>query len=299
MPTCDFIVAEAGLCNKLRSLLSYRKVAMQRGRHLIVLWRRGPFCDAAFDQLFELLDGVTFVSAVSELEQPHRDALAAAGGEAAALVYDSHPTIKYTEAEAHMYASLTPLPAIRAAVACWLAACGGPFVAVHMRRTDHVAMFGDRTPDAAFFAFLDRHEHLSIFLATDNAETQATVLYRYGHRVRLLAPIGTPPRLSGQAAPDSAEADRHTSVERAVADLFICVEADAFMGSYMSSFSDAIALLRRARRKDVSTDEHVVRSLGGKHYDPEEHSVELPEIRPIGRENGRRVRLEESTSRHL
>jgi hypothetical protein len=146
---------------------------MQRGRHLIVLWRRGPFCDARFDQLFELSDSVTFVSAVSEPEQPHSDALAAAGGEAAACVCDSHPTIKYTEAEAHMHSSLTPLPAIWAAVACWLAACGGPFVAVLVRRTDHVAMYGIRTPGAAFFAFLDRHAHLPIFLATDNAEVQA------------------------------------------------------------------------------------------------------------------------------
>lgn len=278
MPTSDFIVAEAGLCNKLRSLLSYREVAMQCGRHLIVLWRRGPFCDARFDQLFELLGGVTFIGDMSELEQPHREALAAAGGEAAARVYDSHPTIKYTDGEAHMYASLAPLPAIRAAVSCWVSACGGPFVAVHMRRTDHLQMFGDRTPDAAFFAFLDRHAHLPIFLATDNAETQVDVLRRYGPRVRVLAPIDPLPCSGEEDPPDTSGPERHTTVERAVTDLFICVEAHAFMGSYLSSFSDAIALLRRARGRDVSRDAHVVRSLGGKHYDPEVHSVELPEI---------------------
>jgi hypothetical protein len=278
MPTSDFIIAEAGLCNKLRALLSYREMAMRRGRHLVVLWRQGPFCDALFNQLFEPLGGVTFIDAVSELEQPHREALAAAGGEAAAHVYDSHPSIKYTEAETCMYSSLAPLPAIRAAVSSCVAACGGRFVAVHMRRTDHVQMFGDRTPDASFFAFLDRHAHLPILLATDNAETQELMARRYGHRVRALGPIEPLPQLGGQAAPDSAGTERHTTLERAVADLFICVEAEAFMGTYMSSFSDAIALLRRAGGRDVSKDEHVVRSLGGKHYDPDEYSVELPEI---------------------
>jgi hypothetical protein len=47
----------------MRSVLWYREVDMQRGRQII-----SPFCDARFDRLFELLDGVTCVSAVSELE---------------------------------------------------------------------------------------------------------------------------------------------------------------------------------------------------------------------------------------
>jgi len=276
LPTHDFIIAEAGLCNKLRSVLSYRHVALAHGRHLIVLWRRGAACDARFADCFEPLSGVTFLHDIAELSHPQRSALALAGGEAAASTYDSHPAVKYTDAESLMYSSLTPQSAIRDAVASAAAAFGGPFVAAHMRRTDHVAMFGDWTPDAAFCAFLDRHASLPIFLSTDNAATQDSMLRRYPTRLHGLAPVSSPPAsgAGGGCCPSSER--RHTSVERAVVDLFTCVEAERFMGTFMSSFSDAILLLRRANGRDVSGDEHVVRSLGGKHYDPEVHSVELP-----------------------
>ena len=267
---CDFVCAEAGLCNKLRSVLSYRQVALERGRRLLVLWRLGVACEARFDELFEPLAGVAFVHDVAEMAQPQREALVSAGGASAASVFDSHPAIKYTEAESHMYSALEPLPPLRAAVRENLTACGGAFVAVHMRRTDHAAMFGDRTLDDAFFAFLDAHP-LPIFLATDNRDTQLAVARRYPGRLRALAPVGPAP--AGEAA---ASEVRHTSVARAVVDLFTCVEAAHFMGTRMSSFSDAIALLRREGGRDVSADDHVVRSLGGKHYDPEIHSVELP-----------------------
>mmetsp|Transcript_27742 Transcript_27742/g.84676 ORF Transcript_27742/g.84676 Transcript_27742/m.84676 type:complete len:286 (+) Transcript_27742:161-1018(+) len=277
----DFICAEAGLCNKLRSVLSYRLVAQQRGRRLVVLWRRGPFCDAEFSDLFEPLSGVTFISDAADLAQTSQSALEREGGPSAASVYDSHPQIKYTDAETEMYRALVPLPSLREAVVGVVGSFNGPFVAVHMRRTDHSMMFGDRTPDSAFCTFLDRHTPLPIFLATDNADTQRALLRRYPDRIRVVAPIQPSP-LSDPVGEEfeaadvcSAGASRHTSIQYAVVDLFTCVEATHFMGTYLSSFSDTIYLIRRMRGFDTSNDEHIVRSLGGKHYDPEVHSLEL------------------------
>jgi len=280
----DFICAEAGLCNKLRSVLSYREAAVQRGRRLVVLWRLGAACDSPFEDLFEPLPGVVMLHGLGELPPAHREALAAGGGAAKASVYDSHPSIKYTETEATMYAALSPLPPVRAAAAANVAACGGAFVAVHMRRTDHTAMFGDRTPDEAFFTFLEERAPLPIFCATDNALTLREVGRRFPLRLRGAVPIPEP--AGGEAEREAEGEARHTSVERAAVDLLTCVEATAFMGTYMSSFSDAIALLRRARGLDTSDDRHVVRSLGGKHYDPDVHSVALPPLGPPAGEPG-------------
>ena len=49
---------------------------------------------------------------------------------------------------------------------------------------------------------------------------------------------------------------RHTPLADAVVDLFTCVAARAFKGSYYSSFSDAIAGLRAARGTAAAHDEH-------------------------------------------
>ena len=56
---CWIVVAEAGLCNKLRVLLSYREVAQDAGHHLLVVWQQGNFCAEHYDDLFEPIDGMT------------------------------------------------------------------------------------------------------------------------------------------------------------------------------------------------------------------------------------------------
>ena len=108
-------------------------------------------------------------------------------------------------------------------------------------------LFGERSPcrDVDYYAFCDRHDPLPIFLATDNAATQAAFAARYGARLR--APTPMRPRRSKRHAPGAdASGARHTSVADAVADLEACV-AKVFKGTELSSFSDAVAHLRRAR----------------------------------------------------
>ena len=116
-----------------------------------------------------------------------------------------------------------------------------------MRRTDHAELFGERSPcrDADFYAFCDRHDPLPIFLATDNAATQAAFAARYGARLRADADAAA--ALEAARAGADAAGARHTSVADAVADLEACVAAKVFKGTELSSFSDAVAHLRRAR----------------------------------------------------
>ena len=113
------------------------------------------------------------------------------------------------------------------------------FVAIHVRRTDHIGhavankLF---TTDADFFAFLDKQSPAAnIYLATDNQGTQKIFKSRYGERLKAMKWII--PRL----------ALRQTDLEDAIVDIFTCANAPEFLGSGYSSFSDLINDLRDTR----------------------------------------------------
>ena len=52
-----------GLCNRLRSMLSFLVVARREGRPLLVVWPSNAACPGTFDQVFEPLAGMTVVEA--------------------------------------------------------------------------------------------------------------------------------------------------------------------------------------------------------------------------------------------
>ena len=263
------VVAEAGLGNKLRVVLSYLDVARRRGQKLVVFWRLSPECDATFEELYFPLDGVRFLHAL-----PPNLPIAPRGA------YDTHPDLQFTERESAMYAQLRPRPSIAARVAARLKAfVGAEYCAIHVRRTDHAELFGERSPcrDVDFYAFCDRHDPLPIFIATDNAATQAAFAARYGARLRALTPM-RPRRSKRHAMGADAPGARHTSVADAVADLEACVAAKIFKGTELSSFSDAVAHLRRARGVAHKNDDHRIRKLGGKFPDDTDYSVPFRDV---------------------
>eukprot|EP00316_Scyphosphaera_apsteinii_P023721 CAMPEP_0119320860 /NCGR_PEP_ID=MMETSP1333-20130426/53762_1 /TAXON_ID=418940 /ORGANISM="Scyphosphaera apsteinii, Strain RCC1455" /LENGTH=328 /DNA_ID=CAMNT_0007327681 /DNA_START=8 /DNA_END=990 /DNA_ORIENTATION=+ len=290
------VVAEAGLCNKLRVVLSYREAAHERMQGLIVLWTLGPFCDTRFDELFNALPDVTFVHDLHALSDTYPEQHAVLTNRPSLLcnAYDSHPQIKYTPTETSMYLALRPVPSIEAAIANRLQQCGNAFVAVHVRRTDHAVLYGRNVSDAEFFSFLDKHSDCAIYLATDNARTQKIYTERYAERIKALVPI--PPHANNEHESDAIARKegakhvenfvpekqcsdaRHTAVRDAVVDLYVCAEARHFKGTFLSSFSDTILQLRRARGRFNSADEHSVRSLhslAGAFYDDKDYSIDL------------------------
>lgn len=250
--------AGSGLCNKLRVLLSYRQVALAQQRRLVVLWGLGPQCDVPFHDLFEPIEYVHClpwreeftthtVAGVSErrltgghlaagfegasglsseVEEALIRALDAQRG-ALPWIFDCHVSVVGTPAETSMYSLLRPTAAIREAVAARVQACGEGYAAAHVRRTDHVALFGDlgQSSDEDFYAFFERHGTRPCFLATDNAATQQAYAQRLG-TARLRAPSPIPPKGSLEASQL-----RHTSVELAVVDLWTCVHAAVFKGT--------------------------------------------------------------------
>lgn len=259
--------AEAGLCNKLRCILSYREVAHDEGRHLYVLWTGGGACPASWDELFEPLEGVTIFhdesTALAEALYKMEQHIGAVPSE-----FGTHPAIAGTAREASMYLQLRPRPAILRAIAETILRCRGPegdgaFVATHIRRTDFAMLFGLSVADHDFERFVNRHcaEPASggassgvharrAYIATDNAVTQQHF------RSQFPAAFCCHCEIRPHAPPaNSGDASRHTPVSDAVVDLFACAAASVFKGTLGSSFSDTIWLLRRARGVAHDLDE--------------------------------------------
>ena len=298
-----FVRAKGGLCNKLRVVLSYREAeVVDGGKHLVVVWVINDECPARFDELFEPLDDVTFLcSDDPQLDEKLR-ALGSPEGVSMKRDMRTHPAIAALESasstgsrdqwmarrEALMFLLLKPKPAIAERIAQCIARCGGKgaYAAVHVRRTDHVTLWGISTPDAEFFKFLDGKRSSGeerIYVATDNAGTQQLFSERFGADVTVTLAAIDP----------TATALRHTTVADAVVDLFVCADARAFKGTRGSSFSDAIWLLRRAGATAGGSDElHTARQLRRRRW-REQRAAALGAAKSIGSVGATSVNNEE------
>ena len=240
------VSADGGLCNKLRVVLSYRRVARARGRTLEVLWVQSDHCPGRFDELFEPVAGVAFAHDAVELSAACQAAFWQRSLPVSMLgaCFACHPSVRGTDAEVEMWRELRPLPAIAQAVAAKLALLtegGKEFVAVHIRRTDMDAHLGPNriTHDTEYARFIGAHLGANVYIATDNATTQRKFLQQCGARAVAHTPI----------SPD-VRARRHTPLNEAVADIFVCAAAAVFKGCCGSSFSDTIDQLRRLAERD-------------------------------------------------
>ena len=299
-PQVTFVRAKGGLCNKLRVVLSYREAAVVDGGHqLVVVWVVNDECPARYCDLFEPLDGVLFLDSDDPQLEEKLIALGSPHGSTMKRDMRTHPAIAALEnenekwlsdREAAMFLSLVPIASIQAEIAAMVRQCGDGFAAVHVRRTDHVALWGISTPDDEFYTFVDKalqykskgsHGGACVFVATDNAETQSLYAQRYGtSRVHALHPIEMSPT-----------ALRHTSVRDAVIDLYVCASSRVFKGTRGSSFSDAIWLIRKARGVAHQNDElHTNRQLRRRRW-RQQKAAKLGEARAVaGEAERRRVR---------
>ena len=107
---------------------------------------------------------------------------------------------------------------------------------MQVRRTDHVSLAKQHTrytTDEAVHAFLDSHSTKDVYVASDNADTYHALRDRYPLRI----PLPYHPVVTNAAL-------RHTDVQDAVVDLYVCAAASEFFGSRWSSFADTIRQLR-------------------------------------------------------
>lgn len=112
-----------GLCNRLRTLLSFLIVARREGRPLVAAWPANDACPGRYYDVFEPLDGLivcdTPPSGLAMKMPPHG--------------HDFHPEVKGTGDEWIGYEELTPAPAVRKAIAAAVRLCAPGYVSMHVR----------------------------------------------------------------------------------------------------------------------------------------------------------------------
>jgi len=213
--------AVGGLCNRLRAILSYRAVY----RVLDVLWLRDEYVSfAGWSDVFMPLPGVRFLDHgpfTAEDYAPHR-----------------RSTVGWEDG----YRDLRPTPELAVTVDAHISVMRidrPRYVAAHIRRTDHVPNFPEPLPPLEGYAAWARSFDAPLWLATDNEATRG--------RMRELVKCNTGPWIGGREEQGLTDHHRNGRLHEAVIDLFMCVYADAFLGTPGSSFTDTIHVMRRLR----------------------------------------------------
>lgn len=225
------LIPIGGLGNRIRAILSARAVWGE----VEVLWASSDaVSQASFTDVFCPLNGVHFLHAgnghAHELTQeqcPHD-------------VMTSNPIDAAPADWTLGYAEIRPLRPLAEMIDKLVASIGGPYVAVHARRCDHAEhapAFGHFTSNSELDAWigLDAPPGLPLYLATDCPDTHAWFTQRW-QRGRVHS-ARVPERVHGYERRPGTLAD-------AAVDMFMCARAAAFKGSWISSYSEAIGLIR-------------------------------------------------------
>jgi hypothetical protein len=214
-----------GLCDRLRVVFSYLGKTRQDEGRLEVCWIVNDHCNGHFLDLFKPLRNVKFTDDPDNVD------------------FDGwKPCPGFDPVDKFIYQELSLLDDIRSSID-ELRSRMGEYIAVHVRRTDkcypenRINKNVTLTTEDEFFAFIDRKPDVSVFLATDNRETQDEFKERYGDdRIFCSSDIDANPQEL-----------RHTGLDLATVDLFTCIEAKAFLGTRLSGFSDFIDQTRNYR----------------------------------------------------
>jgi hypothetical protein len=210
-----------GLCNRLRVIVSFLCAARKGGGKLFAYWKPDSRCPAECKDLFQPLP--------SDCEV--HNGFGPAGTH---ITCHRHPDISVAECAALVDTVLRPTPSLQQRISRVLGELGPGFTAVHIRRTDHNSSYWE---DGAFLKFAQEAPG-KVFVAADNPGSLETLKQGLGDRVVHAATF----RMTGQ---------RLTSVEDAVVDLWVARHAARFKGTYYSSFSDWIEMLRVGEPGDL------------------------------------------------
>jgi hypothetical protein len=207
-----------GLCNRLRVIISYYEKCIVNKEKLYIVWCRDHNCNGKYTDFFQVLPNCEF------------------------LPEDYDKNIDYHGCSAFFrvtdYRRLKLLPSMIETVVAKRNLLENNYMAIHVRRTDHIEAAkrrGRYTTDEDFVQFIENHKNdvKYLYVATDNIETYTMfqkkypdlIIFPYHEKVK--------------------ESKRYTSLHDAVLDLYVCVFSKYFHFSGQSSFSDVIVQIRK------------------------------------------------------
>ncbi len=213
--------AQGGLNNRLRVILSYLYKANQEQKKLHIYWFIEKYCDDNFENLFEPINNVT----ISYIKNNSEYDFETWNEDNKKYIKDGY------------YSLLKPIPYILDKINIIKNKLGNNYIACHIRRTDaltHKWYKKEIIDDEKFIEFINQYPtNLKIYIATDCRITQQKFIDLYGNRMVY----------------DKIEDNdnlRQTSIQDAVKDMYVCVDASYFKRS-VGSFSDTIVYLRDLR----------------------------------------------------
>lgn len=241
----------AGLCNRLKCLVSSQRIAQRTGRHLQLHWPANDRCGATFGDLFDtsfdevsalpdapIVDRYGFIeersNAPTLILHTWRFALTqeewTSGESTLDFQYGEELAQRSIARDIHrLLCGLRPIPEIAERVATVVATeFSSDVIGVHVRRGDHALAIA-ASPDAAFERLL-RHQvavrpRSRIFIASDCASVRERLARQFGDRVFYIK---------------DATSDRGlaSSIQTALVELLLLAKCHQLLGSQSSTFTE-------------------------------------------------------------
>jgi len=215
-----------GLCNKLRVTLSYYQFAKKENKKLIVIWDITSACNGFFLDYFEPIENISFMKNNYNNYKIFYNGFS---------INQDYPF--------YIIPELKLLPFMIDEVQKKLQILENNYIAVHVRRTDHINDAKSNnlfTTDEEFYDFIDKNineninenNELNLYVATDNKNTYNIFKNKYKNKLKI------------DYHNELFNSLRHTSLKDSIIDLYMCAYSKNFKGSGWSSFTDTINQIR-------------------------------------------------------
>lgn len=228
------IIPCAGLCNRLRFLMSYYTWAKNENKKIIVIWFVKDDCNGYFTDHFHIdNNNVEIIENRNNISKK--------------IVYNNeiinindvfYPLYKgffwhplYSPYSTSIYDDLKLNLSIYEKIQAKVKMLH-PYISVHIRRTDHIKLAEKNnqfTEDDEFIKFINKYDKYNLYLATDNLETQQKFYDLFNEKIKFITLIDK-----------NNNNLRKTSLYDAIFDMYMCINSYKFMGSGFSSFTEYI-----------------------------------------------------------
>lgn len=270
-PDPGYIIAESdgGLSNRLRVMASYMHIAEAKfeGAHLVFVWDKNEACPGHFLSIFEPIPNLVFATNSSRyVLDKHAKIVFENSYAVMSWIFQMNGIPKnrggfpsWKQIEHTQYSKYKPTREVMTKVKSFVDKhdiCNAS--AMHLRLTDLDKIMGERKRlnIHSYFQFVEsRPKEEPVYVLTDNPETQALLLSKYGPEKILfyekIAPLEKQQKLYISSTNSSADIlrdatdtlpseHRFTNLEHTLIDVLIAAHAKEFKGSGYSSLTELV-----------------------------------------------------------
>jgi hypothetical protein len=228
------LYSHSGLCNRLRLIAEYKHLSDVKNKKIEMFWVKSMQCRSLFKDLFQPIPNINF----TYLKQGRKSVRPPNTAQKLNLF----PHDEEIKQKNHLI--FRPVDDIMDTIESTKSRIGENYIACHIRRSDIITIqkkYNIEPPSDEYFEdFMESYPDRKIYLATDSKRTQNSFIEKFGDRVH----YSNIPSGNG----NTKHPKRTTSIQEAVADLFLCIDSVDFLGTVCSSFSTFIESYKRGRK---------------------------------------------------